>query len=358
MIRCKKCLIPTKPGVEFVDGVCPACIRFEARSNINWTVRQDYLKNLCNEHRKYDGSYDCIIPVSGGKDSFFQVYTLKHKFNMNPLLVCVTDPFTHTPEGTHNYKTIASAFNCDMITLALDPNFIRESTLITLEHLGCTNWAVDKAIYAWPLQVAIEKGIKLLIYGENVSWMYGGPNATDTWDANGQINNNVVQSKGEELLSKLKPCKFLQHPSAAQLEDAGIQSIYLSWFYPWNDLENVEIAKKYGFKTLDSWQRMGYIDDYAQIDSVAYLQNYYLKFMKYGIGRVVDIGSRWVRYGIITKEELADKIRKEEGAYDETISNDFCTFMGWTQMELIKKSEKWWNKDIFNTGYIRNVAWE
>jgi N-acetyl sugar amidotransferase len=349
MKRCVTCLRPdTLPGVVFnKEGVCPACERFADRSRIDYAKRKDFLKKLCDEHRRSDGTYDCIIPVSGGKDSFFQVHVLKHEHGMNPLLVCVTDPFTHTPEGTHNYTRIAKAFECDMITGQLNPARIARSSLMTLDKTGSTNWDVDRAIYAWPLTLAIAMGIKLIVYGENVSWEYGGPNAEDTFSAEQQIKNNVVRELSEDAAG-IRFQNMLRYPTAEEFDQSKLQPIYLSWFLPWNDHVNVMHATHYGFRVLKSMKRAGYIDDYAQIDSIGYLFNYYLKFMKFGIGRVVDIGSRWVRYGAFNKEKLRDAIREFEGSFDLAIAADFCRMAGKEWDEIKPMVSKWWNRDIFD----------
>jgi len=349
MKRCVSCLRPdTLPGAVFnAEGVCPACERFEARKSIDYACRRDFLKNLCDEHRSKDGSYDCIIPVSGGKDSFFQVHILKNEFNMHPLLVCVTDPFTHTPEGQHNYEQIAKAFNCDTITARLDPNRIAKSSLLTLQKIGSTNWEVDKAIYAWPLQVAIQMGIKLVVYGENVSWEYGGMNAKNDFSANEQIMNRVVAPLPDESPKEFNR-DMLRYPTPDEINESKLQALYLSWFYPWNDFTNLSHAECFGFKQLRSMKRAGYIDNYAQIDSVGYLFNYYLKFMKYGIGRVVDIGSRWVRYGGFTKEKLREAIVTDEGRFDLAIAADFCRMIGQEWDDIRPMVSKWWNRDLFD----------
>jgi len=349
MIRCTVCCRPdTLPGVVFNDkGVCPACVRYAMRESINWERRGDFLKNLCNEHRSQNGAYDCIIPVSGGKDSFYQVHIMKNEYNMHPLLVSVADPFTGTPEGRHNHETIARAFGCDTVSLRLDPLRVAKSSLMTLERSGCTNWEVDRAIYAWPLQMAIRTGIKLVVYGENVSWEYGGPNAEDTFDANDQIRNNVVPEDAVNFVEGADR-NALRHPSYDEINEARIQSIYLSWFFPWNDFVNLRTAEHHGFKKLSTYERVGYLDDYAQIDSIGYLFNYYLKFMKYGIGRVVDIGSRWVRYGHFSRERLQEAIDTDEGRFDLFIAADYCRAVGKDWHDVKPLVSKWWNRDIFD----------
>ena len=365
MKRCIKCLKPnTLPGVVFsADGVCPACERFENRKNIDYSKRREFLTRLCDEFRRTNGKYDCIIPVSGGKDSYFQTYLMTQVYKMNPLLVCVTDPFEHTGAGTHNYQNLGRAFGCDMITLTLNPEFVAKSSVATFRELGSTNWAVDKAIYAWPLNVALEKDIRLVVYGENVAWEYGGMNAEDTYNANKQINNDVVKGDGEEIIKLCDPeqknYNALRYPSTTMFDMSGVQAIYASYFYPWNDLINVAEAEKWGFRCLgEEWNRQGFLDDYAQIDSVGYLFNYYLKFMKYGIGRVVDIGSRWVRYGKITKEQLAAQIEHKEGRQDDRIVRDFLRVTNLGREEFLKIMSKWWNYDIFEIDHCGGWHWK
>lgn len=350
MERCIKCLRPdTLPGVVFDDyGQCPACVRYAARSSIDWKARREELVNLCDAYRSKDGKYDCIIPVSGGKDSYFQAHIIKSEMQMNPLLVCVTDPFTHTPEGIHNYNNISKAFDCDMITLQLSPSRVAVSSFKTLRELGSSNWEIDKAIYAWPLQIALQMGIKLIVYGENVSWEYGGPNAEDTPSANEQIKNNVVCNEGE-LALEYGNKNMLRYPTQREIDESGMTAIYLSYFFPWNDLVNVKHAECYGFKQLKSMKRAGFLDTYAQIDSVGYLFNYYLKFMKYGIGRIVDIGSRWVRHNnFFDKQKLGEEIRAHEGDFDLAIAADYCRMIGHDWEEIKPFVSKWWNREIFD----------
>ena len=347
MERCKACLMPdTKPGVVFEDGVCPACIRYDNRKNINYEERRTFLKTMCDEHRKSDGSYDIIIPVSGGKDSYFQVHTMVTEYHMHPLLVAVHDQFTGTSAGRHNLQNLGRAFGLDVISLQLDREFERKMTWAGFERLGSSNWAVDKAIYAWPLQIAVEKRIPLVVYGENVSWEYGGINAEDTWDARKQIANGVVNDKGETILKEIDPAGLhsntLRYPNPYDL--STIKPFYLSYFYPWNDLVNVETATAWGWQDLTGeWNREGFIDNYAQIDSIGYLFNYHLKYLKYTLGRVTDIGSRWVRYGTLSKAALEKRI-PEDGKLDSRILKDFCDFTGYDKDDCLLICEKWRRK--------------
>jgi N-acetyl sugar amidotransferase len=334
MKRCTSCLSPdTRPGVVFEGGVCPACRRLVSRSEIDYGARQQVLSDTLKMHRECTDGYDCLIPVSGGKDSHYQVYMMKVVHGMNPLLCTVTDDFEHTRAGEHNAKNIASAFGCDIITLRVNPVLNKKLTIEGFKQLGSTNWGIDKAIYSWPIRVAEMYKIGLVLYGENVAWEYGGVNAVDTWDASAQISNDIVKPDGEKILEQL--CANSKERISLTYPAVDVQSMYLSYFYRWDDLNNLYTAKRYGFKTLaGEWDRQGYIDDYAQIDSVGYLMNYHLKYLKYGIGRVTDIGSRLVRRGLMDINDLRNKIKESDMLLDERIKDDFLRYTGLSSIEF------------------------
>ena len=121
MKYCTKCVMPdTRPGISFnADGVCSACQAYENRKNIDFSRRYEELEQLCNKYRNMNGpnGYDCMIAVSGGKDSHSQVYLIKELLGMNPLLVTVEDNFPMTNAGMHNLKNISEAFGCDLISM-------------------------------------------------------------------------------------------------------------------------------------------------------------------------------------------------------------------------------------------------
>lgn len=338
----------TAPEIEFDEnGVCLACQRAEVAKSIKWNERMEELKNLCDTHRSLTGNYDCIIPVSGGKDSFFQVNIIKNEMGMNPLLVSVTDEWKHTRAGQHNSVQISRAFRCDMITLRLNPDMVKETTRWGFENIGSTNWAIDKAIYAWPLQMAIKLGIKLVVYGENVQWEYGYKTGVDTYDARDQINNSVVNVEKTPMLWAGED-NCLKYPSVEEMEEYGLQPIYLSYFTGWDGMRNLEVAKRFGFKTLEGeWNRDGYIDDFWQIDSIGYLMNYHIKFAKYGYSKATDVASHLIRCGKMTREEAVELVKKEEGRLDSFIFDDFSRLTGYSLENIRSIMDKWLNEKLF-----------
>jgi len=247
MKRCKKCFMPdTRPGSVFdKEGVCQACNNYEHRKNIDWGARYSQLENICDKYRRDDGYYDCLIPVSGGKDSHFLVYMMKEKMGMNPLLITVGDPFTKTEAGTKNLRNLKDTFGCDHIQFDLSIDLFRRVTRIAFEAFGEPLRFVEAAIYTVPIKLAIKLGISLMVYGENSAYEYGSTteddhsarryiskvfeNANlDFWMEGGVSRRelNAIIPPTEQELSKTEP-------------------IFMSYFDPWSSTKHLRIAKRH-----------------------------------------------------------------------------------------------------------------
>ena len=354
MKRCVNCLMPdTKPGLILnEEDVCQACVHAEMKKKVDYDKRFEELKELCSKYKRNDGYYDCIIAISGGKDSHCQVYVFKELLSMNPLLVTVGDPFTKTKAGLHNVQNIAKAFNCDLISLQLSQNLVKRMVKTAFEEFGSPTWPIDRAIYCFPIRMAINMNIPLLVYGENVAWEYGGVQNEETYSAKDQINNDVAKKVDWELWYKSgindKELNMLNYPTQEEIEGAKLEPIYLSYFIHWDGYRNYQIAKKCGFRDLThEWRREGYIEDYDQIDSVAYLINVWMKYPKFAFARTTDVVGYWLRSGRITKEEAAKLIKENDHLLDQKILDDFLKFTGYTDKEFWNIVEKFWNKELF-----------
>lgn len=352
--HCQNCLMPnTKPGLILdKEEICQACRHAEMRKKVDYQQRFKELKKLCNRYKRKDNYYDSIIAVSGGKDSHFQVYVFKELLGMNPLLVSVGDPFTKTKAGLHNIKNIGNVFNCDLISLQLSPDLVRQMVRIAFKKFGSPTWPIDRAIYCFPIRMAINMNIPLIVYGENVAYEYGGVQNKETYSAKDQINNDVAKKIDWGLWYKNKitdkELNMLKYPSRKEIEKANLEPIYLSYFIPWDGYHNYQIAKKYGFRDLThEWKRKGYIEDYDQIDSIAYLINVWMKYPKFGFGRATDMVGYWIRGGRITKEQGIKLIKENDHKLDQKILQDFLDFTGYSHKEFWDIVEKFWNKDIF-----------
>ena len=352
MRYCKKCLMPdTRPGSVFnKDGVCQACINYENRKKVNWNQRKKELTKICDKYRRNDGYYDCVIPVSGGKDSHRLVYEMKIKNGMNPLLVTVGDPFTKTKAGSENFRNLGETFGCDHILFNVSIDLFRRATKIAFEDTGEPLKFIEVAIYTVPMKMAIKLGIPLVVFGENSSYEYG------TTDKDNYCANDYIFRLFEAIdigfwlkkgISK-KEVNAVVPPTKEELQKIKPEVIFMSYFVPWSSTTNLGIAKRYGFKDLShEWIRAGCIENFEQIDSIAYMVHLWLKYPKFGFQRTSDIASRRVREGKISLSQAEKLIKENDSKLDQRAQDDFIDFLGYSPRQFWDIVEKYWNKNIF-----------
>jgi N-acetyl sugar amidotransferase len=356
---CNKCLMPdTRPGSIFnSNGNCQACLNFEIRQKVDWNIRLKKLDILCDKYRRSDAYYDCIIPVSGGKDSHFITHIMKEKMGMNPLLICVADPFTHTAAGSHNLKNLGEAFNCDIITFNLSIDLFRRVTRIGFAELGEPLRFIEAAIYTVPFNYAVAFNIPLVVWGENAAFHYGttsedGYSVKRFIEAGHSASGQKLSEKITDFWAKrgilLKEMNAIIPPSQEQLKKVKPEPVFMGYFVPWDDENNLAIARRYGFKDLHhEWKREGCVEDYAQIDSLAYFVHLWMKYPKFGFSRTTDIVSRWIRKGKITRDEGKVLVKQHDHKLDQRSLDDFVHLMGYTSRQFWDIVEPFWNRKIF-----------
>lgn len=352
MNYCKHCVMPdTRPGSVFdSQGVCLACRNYEQDKLVDWAKRKGEFATLCGKYRRQDGYYDCIIPVSGGKDSHFQVYMMKEVMGMNPLLICVSDPFTHTATGIHNIRNLSESFACDLIVFNLNIDLFRRVTKMGFEEQGYPLRFIESAIYTVPYKYAVALSVPLIVFGENSAYRYG-TTALDSYSAKKDITalgNKMIDYWQKECGIPIKEMNSTILPSQSDLNRVNPEPIYMSYFVPWDDEHNKDIAKRYGFKDLHhEWKREGYVDDYGQIDSISYMIHPWLKYPKFGFSRTTDITSRWIRKGMITREEAKRLVMIHDHVLDQRALDDFTAFIGYSAKQFWDTIEPFWNRNIF-----------
>ena len=335
MKRCTRCVMAdTRPGLTLnEDGVCQACVRHEKRKDVDWAQRKAELVDLCEAHRGGGRGYDCIIPVSGGKDSTYQVKVIKEDMGMNPLLVNVSN-FSWTDAGRKNYENMLTQFDCECVSLDLSPTTAKKMFRYSFENFGSPTWYWDRAVYTYPLWVAKQFSIPLVFYGENVSYEYGGPEAEETASALHQLNNSVADGYDGLLLDEAEvpdERRFFMNPPVL----FGLTPVYLSYYVPWSGSHNRAVAEAYGFKGLPEWEeREGFIEQYDQIDAVGYLVHSWMKYPKYGHARATDVASYWIRDGIVSRERGMELVEKHDRLLDQSVRQDFCNFCGYSDEEF------------------------
>lgn len=358
--HCKKCLMPnTKPGSIFNEGcVCQACINYEARKSVNWQERRKKLDEICEKHRSRDGYYDCIIAVSGGKDSHFLVYVMKVIMKMNPLLITVGDPFSKTTTGLKNFRNLGETFNCDHFLFNISIDLFRRVTKIAFEEFGDPLRFVEAAIKLVPIKMAVKFGIPLLVYGEDSAYEYGCTRK-ETYSVMESMRKSLNYVNIDFWLKKgITPQELnaITPPKEKELLEANIYPIFMGYFFPWSSTNHLSIAKRYGFSDLShEWKREGYIEDFEQIDSVAYLVHLWLKYPKFGFQRTSDIVSRRVREGLLSLPEAKKLIKENDHKIDQRALDDFNQFLGYTPKQFWDIVDKFWNPDLFENINIDGV---
>ncbi len=354
MRYCKKCVMPdTRPGIKFnSEGVCSACIAHETKAKVDYDKRFEELKTICDKYRGMNGAgFDCAIAVSGGKDSHFQVHVMKELMHMNPVLFSVEDNLTMTEAGKHNLRNISEEFGCPII--ALKPNIKLQKKLCreTFERYGKPTWYLDRLIYTYPLQMAIRFNTPLLVYGENVSYEYGGEDAKETYSAREILKNGVASDiSRDELLSYGcvdEELSFIDAPLKEEIDK--LDPIYLSYFIKWNSVTNYAFAKKRGFHDLTGeWNRTMCAENFDQVDSYGYLVHAWMKYPKFGHACATDYASRFVRYGLMSRDEAIKLVKEKDAKLDPNCVRDFCEFCGYSESEFWEIVDRFYNAELFN----------
>jgi len=350
----------TRPGIKFDElGICSACQSYEHRKEIDWEARYKELEMICDKYRGMNGtSYDCAIAVSGGKDSHYQVYLMKEVMKMNPILFSVEDNFEMTEAGKHNIKNISEEFGCNIISLKPDRKAQKKLMKYTFEKYGKPTWFIDRLIYTFPMHMAIKFNTPLLVYGENVSFEYGGTDYEESYSARNQLNNGVASDIPIEELLHIDgiTAEVLDMTKAPSLEELNkLDPMYVSYFIPWNSIANYQLAKKRGFKDLThEWYRTHHVENFDQIDSPAYLVHSWLKYPKFGHASATDYAARFVRYGLLTRDEACELVRKHDHNLDQRSVDEFIKFLGYSYTEFWNILDNLYNKEIF----VKNVYGE
>jgi len=356
LIYCKNCLIPdTRPHLFFdKNGICSACINHENKKKINWNKRKIEFENLVKKFKKKD-NYDCIIPVSGGKDSTYQVIKCL-EYNLRPLCVTAsTDDLS--PLGRENLENIKN-LGVDYIEVTANPVVRKKVNKFTLNSIGDISWPEHILIFTIPIQVAINYGISLIVWGENAQNEYGGPQK--------EANKNILDEKwlyefgGASTLrlndlvgvDNIKETDLLiyKYPDIKLLRKSKITGIYLGHYFEWDGFKNKEIAERNGFK---SWNKIveGSFVNYENLDNYQTGIHDYFCYLKYGFGRASMQASLLIRRKIISRDEALKKVMELEGKYPKTYLGKKIKYIlqsiSMKEQEFIDICDQFTNKNIF-----------
>ncbi len=353
---CTLCVTPdTRPHISFDNhGVCSACQKAKEKETvIDWKSRKKNLEKIFNDFKlSKAGRYDCIIPVSGGKDSTYQVHIVKNKYKLNPL--CVTfRTLARTPRGEENLQSMRD-MGVDHIDISPNPLGVNSLTKMAFLQFGDCSLLDHLAIYSIIPNFALRLGIPLVVWGENPWMEYGGsPKDSDI----PRLNRNFLRDhdilKGrhvEEWVQSglnLEDLQTMIYPSEEELDALNYTPIFLGYYLPWDAKQNVDIAKKYGFKVREKGPIMG-LYDYADLDCMNIVIHHYFKWLKFGFNRVTDNASNEIRKGRLDRETAIKLVRDKDGFKPpKEYIQAFCDQIGISEKEFWSTAEKFRNTNIW-----------
>lgn len=354
----------TKPDLHFDEaGVCDACRSAELKEKIDWKERETKFREVIDRYRSKDGSrYDCIIPVSGGKDSTFQTYTAKVVYGLNPLCVCFA-PTYPTELGKKNLRNLHMNLGVDVVEFFKNERVYKTMGLEGFRRVGDHEWPNHLGIFTTPIHFAVNFRIPLLIWGENSQLEYGGPAAARhapvlnrRWleEFGGLLGNRTDDMIGVNGITEadLKPYTY---PNDKALKDAGVTGIFLGYFFKWDARTQVETVRKHGFSVKEGGPIEGTYTNYENLDDGLVSIHDYMKYVKFGFGRATDHACLDIRNHRMSRNEGVKLVKQYDGVLSYDIVDTFCEFYGITKKEFFEVVDRFTNKAIFVTDDEGNV---
>lgn len=314
----------TKPDLRIDEfGICSACNSYSARVEINWLERELEFMEIITQYKDSKGTkWDCVIPVSGGKDSTVQVLKLL-EFGLRPL--CVTATTCDLSEiGRRNIQNIKE-LGVDHVEFSPNPIVRRKLNRIGLESVGDIAWPEHVGIFTIPVRAAVEFEVPLIIWGENSQNEYGGPasaagnNVLDRrWleEFGGLLGLRVSDISGNHGLTDFDLVPY-RYPEDDELLRVGVTGLFLGHYFPWDGLANAVLAQANGFESYPH-SLEGSMVNYENLDNYQHHIHDYFKFLKYGYARATDQACLHLRRGRISRAQALNVVRKNEGFFPWT----------------------------------------
>ncbi|MGB0871399.1 MAG: N-acetyl sugar amidotransferase [Flavobacteriales bacterium] len=355
---CTTCLFPeTKPDLHFNEqGKCSACIAAESKNvGIDWDQREKDFNTIIDKFRLKDEEigYDCLIPVSGGKDSTYQAYFMKEVCGMNPLCVCF-ETTKVTELGRQNLDNV-SKMGIDVIHFKKNYNAYKSMVKEGFIRVGDEMWPNHIGIFTIPITIATKFKIPLIIWGENPQQEYGGPlesieknKLTRRWleEFGGLLGNRIQDMIGVDGLTAKDLTPYF-YPSDEELESTGITSLFLGHYFFWDARKQLEVIKNHGFKVKEDGPIEGTYTNYENLDEAMHGLHDYLKYVKYGFGRATDHACIDIRNNRLTREEGKVLVEKYDGKYPHLSINAFIEYAEMTKEEVDTIIDSYTNPVLF-----------
>lgn len=358
MRYCKRCLYPeTKPHISFdQDGVCNGCRSHDEKQShahgIDWELRREQFEELVAEAKARRAPfYDVLVPVSGGKDSITQVHRLLGR-GLRIAAVNV-DYGIKTEVGERNLRIIPERMGASLVTYRPGMELHRELIRIGFSDFGDPDLLSHALLYSFPLHFARRFAVPLVLLGENSAFEYGGNRSiSELGEINRQWFNDYVSHDGCDPRHisgaygiPMESLALYDFPDG--LNQAGVKSVFASYFFFWDSEEHLKIARGYGFETLDG-PREGTFRDYVGIDEKINRIHQYMKVLKFGYGRATDHACEEIRNGRLDRERAKELVRRHDlEPLSDYYADDFMKLLGMGREEFEQVLERYRNPEIW-----------
>jgi N-acetyl sugar amidotransferase len=310
---CTRCLYTSYHPLHLTfddEGVCSGCRVHEEKDQLDWSERADKLRAIFESYRNTSGNnYDCIVPVSGARDSYFIVHTVKHVYGMNPLLVTYNKHY-NTAVGVRNLANLRIRFNCDIMTLTVNPETVKNITRSTLRRFGSLYWHCLAGQTVYPVQMAVKLKIPLIVWGAHQGIdQVGMFSHLDEVEMTRKYRkeHDLMGYEAEDLIDdfdNIKEADIMpyRYPDNRELEQVGVRGIYLNNYIRWDSRSQHEyMIPTYGYETAPQTRTF---DTYNDVDCWNYSDVHdYIKWLKHGYSKVVDHACREIRLRHLTRLE-------------------------------------------------------
>lgn len=336
MRYCTKCVMPdTRPDLRFdQEGVCDACRSFERKNeSIDWDARRREFETLLETHgNKNPAKYDCVIPVSGGKDSHLSLHYAKEVYGLKPLCVCF-EPTLPTDIGRKNLANV-SRLGVDLIHFKQNPIVYKKLIMEGFQRVGDMEWANHMGIWSVPVHFAIKFEVPFIFWGESPQLEYGGAETVSETNKR-QFNEDWLNDYGclnglrpQDMVDEkngisLRDLQMYIYPSREDVEKWGGRGLFVGYYFKWNNLENISIIERMGFTRRRGRIEVSYTD-HEKLDCLSMNLHDYLKYLKYGYGRATDSACIEIRNDEISRDEGVRLVEKYDGRYPKECVETFC----------------------------------
>lgn len=302
---CTRCLYTDQHPLHLTfdkHGVCSGCRIHDEKDVLDWQERGERLREILEQYRCRSGNnYDCIVPVSGARDSYFIVHTIKNVYRMNPLLVTYNKQY-NTAVGVRNLANLRMRFDCDIMTLTVNPEMVKKITRSTMRRFGSIYWHCLAGQTVYPVQMATKLKIPLIVWGAHQGVdQVGMFSHLDEVEMTRKYRkeHDLMGYEAEDLINDFdniteKDIATFQYPGNREIEQVGVRGIYLNNYLRWDSRKQHEMMiRKYRYETAIQARTF---DTYNDVDCWNYSDVHdYIKVIKHGYGKVVDHACREIR---------------------------------------------------------------